>query len=480
MYTRATLSLFTLLTLAALGGCSSHGGFAELGVTQGGAQDIRLAREIIAGGGIPSESYFTAEGLFSEHDLPLDGEECAEVLCPRAATALIDPVDLSGEQLLVQLGFATSIDLAVSVDVSGSMADGKLDSVKQALKVMVSELGEDDQVALIAFDDRAWIELGMRRMDQDGRQALRDAIDELRDMGSTNIEAGLELAYGQVAPDAAMAGYEDRVMLFTDAQPNVAATDVNSFLGMARYYSAAGIGISVFGVGLDLGSELATAVSETRGGNYFFLADQEAIAQVFDEEFAYMVSPVAYDLNVKLTPTAGLEMVETYAAPLDQQAGVVDFGASTLFLSKRAGGMGVTLTGQADLLELEGSELARLELRYETADDSELVELDMTVGWNGGATIEDELTLADDLGVYKMSRLVDEYQALLAGADFCSGELDRTKATAAIEEAADRLHAIGRHLHDDALMEEAGLMDLLAANVGSGSGACYDDPYGYY
>ena len=38
MYTRATLSLFTLLTLAALGGCSSHGGFAELGVTQGGLQ----------------------------------------------------------------------------------------------------------------------------------------------------------------------------------------------------------------------------------------------------------------------------------------------------------------------------------------------------------------------------------------------------------------------------------------------------------
>ncbi len=492
-------SRILLLSSVALGGCAEYSmmGAADMGVTQGGAQDIRLAREIIEGGGIPTQDYFTAEGLFSEHDLPIDAGECEQVLCPRSAAARIDPVDGSGEQILVQLGFGTKItkdtfqrrplNLSVVVDVSGSMSDGKLDSVKEALHTMVDQLDAGDQVGLIAFDDSAWVEMGVRTMDDSGLRAMRNAVDDLRPRGGTNIEAGLQMGYGQVAPDAAVEGYEDRVMLFTDAQPNVGGTGLNTFMGMARYYSTAGIGVSVFGVGLDLGTELATQVSETRGGNYFYLADQDAIAQVFDDEFDYMVTPVAYDLEVVVTPTEGLELFDTYAAPLDQQARVVDFGASTLFLSERNGGMGLTLVtavdgafSGAEMEELVEQDLARFELRYETADDFELVEDEIEVVWEGGSTIDGEYVEADDMGVYKMSRLVDEYQALLMGADFCANTVTMPTAMEAIEEAALRLDLIATHLGSQLLADEASLMDRLAENVASGSGNCYYDPYGYY
>jgi Ca-activated chloride channel family protein len=494
------LILLTLGLGLGLGGCSNYNTFgaSDMGVTQGGAQDIQLAREIIEAGGVPTDGFFTAEGLFSEHDLPLDGEPCEQVLCPRAATAMIDPVDGSGPQLLVQLGFGTDItqddfqrrplNLAVVVDVSGSMDGGKLDAVKEALNTMADQLDDGDQVALVAFDDRAWIELEQVTMDERGLRELRQAIDHLRPMGSTNIEAGLQLGYGEVAPHAAMPGVEDRVMLFTDAQPNTGNTGLGTFLGMARYYSEAGIGLSVFGVGLDLGTELATEVSETRGGNYFYLADEDAIAKVFDEEFDFMVSPVAYDLEVLVTPRTGWLVGDAYGAPLDEQAQVVDFGASTLFLSKRHGGMGVTLVADGQILSMGEEEepteeaphdLARFRLSYETADDFTPMQEELEVTWAGGSTIMDQAVAADDMGVYKMGYLVDEFLSLELGAAWCEGRATLPQTMEAIEEAALRLHEIAAHLDSGPLEDEAILMEKLARNVLDGESSCWYDRYAY-
>ena len=268
------LTGLALLSTFCLAACGDSGfGGAGLGVTPGGSQDIEYARELIEQGQIPTQTMFTAEGLFSQHDLPFTaGESCEQLLCPRATVSTIDPVDESGDELLVQLGFATGLDaesferqplnLSVAVDISGSMADGKLESLKDALRVMTEQLNSGDRVSLIAFDDKADRRLKPTVMDASGRAKLLDRIDALQTRGGTNIEAGLELAYDQVSPEAGAAGVEDRVMLMTDAQPNVGATGLDSFMGMARFYAESDIGISVFGVGLDLGAELAQGISE--------------------------------------------------------------------------------------------------------------------------------------------------------------------------------------------------------------------------
>src|SRR5262245_47999639 len=95
-----------LLALLPLTGCESSGAFAgaaDLGVSPGGSEDNAYAREIIENGGIPRREHFSAEGIFSEHDLPLSGgEECAEILCPVAAATPFSPIDGSGPQALVQ------------------------------------------------------------------------------------------------------------------------------------------------------------------------------------------------------------------------------------------------------------------------------------------------------------------------------------------------------------------------------------------
>ncbi len=468
-------------------GCADHslmGGGP--GVTPGGSQDIQLAREIIAQGGIPAAEHFTAEGLFSEHDLPLDGDVCDQVLCPRAASSLTQPVGIGADQYVVQLGFGTNIssdferrhlNLAVSVDVSGSMST-ELGSVKDALHLLVDQLDEGDQMALTVFGERAHVVHGMTTMDAAGRNQMSNAIDGLDIEGSTNLEEGLLVAFGEAAPMAGMQGVEDRVMIFTDVQPNTGATDMNSFIGITRYYASAGIGLTMFGVGMDLGSELAEAMSNVRGGNYYFLANEEIIDKVFVDEFDYVVSPIGYDLNVEITAETGLLFDAAYGAPLDQAASpTVDFGASTLFLSARQGGIGVTLAADPTMeIDLEGPQLlAMFELSYLPVDGNNVITDEVEVHWLGGAEIEGAQTNADDLGVYKMAVLLDEYLALMAAAHFCEGSLTDVEAGDLITEATTRLDGIAAHLVDTPLADEKALMDALLLNVQGGSGNCWEE-----
>ncbi len=474
-------------------GCADYGMAGEVGVTPGGTQDIRYARDLIDMGMIPAAEHFTAEGLFSEHDLPLDGEQCDQTLCPRAAASWIDPVSAHGPEMLVQLGFGTDItddtfqrrplNLALAVDVSGSMGSGdKMPATREALHTLVDQLDAGDHMALVAFDDTAVLLQGRTKMDGAGRTAMHNTINGLGPQGGTCIECGMEKAYDQVAPHAGDVDVEDRVMLFTDAQPNVGAVGLDSFLGMARYYAEADIGLSAFGVGLDLGSELMHELSKVRGCNGFYLADSDAIAKVFDEEFEYIVSPIAYDLEVVVEAGAGMEFAAAYGAPLDDPGPKVDFGASTLFLSKRKGGIGVTLRyadGGALLDDSPAEELATFHLRYETLD-GEVEEDTLVVGYHGGTMIVEQWVPADDLGVYKMGVLLDEYLALMAGARFCQGVLTQEQAAGQITDAKKRLAGVSGHLGDAPLGDEAALMERLLANVQGGTGNCAPEDYYYY
>lgn len=465
---------------------SNVGATGDLGVTAGGSQDIGYAREIIEAGGVPMSGAFTAEGLFSEHDLPVDGPDCDQVLCPRAASARIDPIDQSDETMLIQVGFGTVIDaesfvrpdldLALVVDVSCSMDEGdKMDAVHVALRSLADQLGPADFASLVAFDDQAELRLERQRMNDAGVAGLIAAIDGLRPRGSTDIEAGMDLGYDQIGSAEGEEGR--RLMLFTDAQPNTGLTGMDSFLGMARAHAEEGIGLSAFGVGLDFGAELSAAIAEVRGGNAFYLADREAIETVFDTEFDYLVSPLAYDLAIGVAPAAGMSLAAGYGMPVDADKNDVALGASTLFLSSKSGGMGLTLQGEVDGSSRGGGALAEIDLSFETLD-GEVVSQRLPVVWRDGQAFVGGEAEADDLGVFKMAGLLDEYKALEGGASFCSGDIGNGAAIALADEAARRLWeqapVVARvdRSGGAALRSEAALMEQLAENLVEGSGAC--------
>jgi Ca-activated chloride channel family protein len=442
------------------------------GVTPGGAQDIALARELIEGGAVPAASQFTAEGLFSQHDFAAPvTTPCVQRLCPRGSVARVEPVDGSGEQLLVHLALDTNIEaferadqnLALVVDISGSMLGEKLDATKLGLHTIVDQLDEGDRVTLVSFSDTARIEVPSTITDASGRATLHSAISSLGVEGATNIEAGLMLGYGSVGEhDDGFGGNEDRVMLFTDAQPNIGATGSESFLGLVGAAADQGMGISVFGVGLDLGAELAREISEVRGGNSFYV-DPDTITTMLEDEFDNIVTPVAYALNFNVRPSVGFAFAGTYGTPDADADGEVDFSVATGFLSSSGGAMAVMLEG--DLSQaVEGEPVVTFTLDYQTVDGEVLSET-IEIEWLGGDLPISELGRADHAGSAKLAVLLDEYLALEAGSLFCEGQLSETEALARIDEATARLDDMAELLSDDALQDEADLMRKLAENV---------------
>ncbi|MES2643631.1 MAG: VWA domain-containing protein [Myxococcota bacterium] len=471
-----------LVLLAACGGAK----MGDYGVSPGGTQDIALAHDLVEGGQIPAREHFTSEGLFSEHDLPLDGADCTQLLCPRAAAAWQSPVDGGAARYVTQLGFGTSINeetftrapvrLVVTVDTSGSMEGAdRLGAVQDAVLAMIPQLDERDQVALVTYGDRARLLAPLTPMDAGGRDALAAIVEGLSTQGSTNMEVGMEVAYDVLADATGGADVEKRLMLFTDAQPNTGDTTRGGFLDQVHAGAEADIGITVLGVGLDLGSELADALAQTRGGNSYYLPDARSAASLFEAEFPFMVTPLAYDLAVEMVPAAGLTLGEGYGMPVD--GGTSAFGASTLFLSRSNGALAITLDGPA--LEA-GTALGTLSLSYAPADGAPVVNEALALTWDGGAAYVGSAGAGDDLGAYKLSVLLDAYDALLAGADLCAGSLERLDAVARIDLATTRLDAVAVELPDAPIGDLGVLIGKLGELAAADPLACAEaDAYLY-
>ena len=488
---RTGSTLLALVCLMAATGCGGGlldaKGMSGADLSQGGIQDMMLARDIIEQGGIPGSEHFASEGLFSEHDLAIAGDACEELLCPRAAMARVQTVGSSEARLLAQLGFATnidlqsferdSLDLVVAVDISGSMQGEKIGATRAALRALVGQLDEGDRLGIVTFDDRVSVRSELIAVDADGRRQLLDRIDGIETDGGTWIEGGLQRAFEMADAASPAEGVSKRVMLLTDAQPNVGATGTSSFLGMARSYADRDIGLTSFGVGMDLGHELASELARIRGGNSYTLGSVAEIRSAFDDGFDFMVTPLAYDLEVVVTPSAGLNAEEGYGVAVDPD-GDVGFGAATLFLSNKGGGMGIALVAPEGDVESVSEAAVSMSLSFEAAGDGERTFDDIEVALSSGETyqlVEDSEVVhaADDGGVFTMAVLIDELAALDMGASFCDGEQEAAAASGVIRQAADRLEAASAQISEESLQAEAQLMRKLADNVDGGASNCW-------
>ena len=355
----------------------------ELGATPGGAQDISFFRDRVAGGEVPHPNVFTPEGLFSEHDLPLEnGSRCTQLMCVKGQAtdgAILVQPDV---RYIAQLGFSSGLDAATFhrpalnvvavVDQSGSMSGHPIEMVKASLHELVKQLDGSDRLAIVLYGDGAHVHLASTAAGN--RAQLDRAVDAIAINGSTNLESGLKLGFSLAQKSKREFDGLTRVMLFTDERPNVGATDAESFMGMAEANSRAGIGLTTVGVGVQFGAELATKISSVRGGNLFFFPNEEAITKVFAEELDMIVTELAYDLSLEVKAAPGLKIAGMYGIPGEMLEWTDDGGLrlhiSTVFASKRKGAIYAAFSSDTRMGLPEsridgGATVGHVELAYE-------------------------------------------------------------------------------------------------------------------
>lgn len=326
-------------------------------VGSGGAQDIKHFRGEVESGSVPSPSGMTSEGLLSEYDLYLISDKgCAQILCLNAA---VKPAQIIDADYFAGLGFDTNIgeewqraplNLVAVIDRSGSMSRS-VKNLKQSLREMTDQLGPEDQISFVLYGSHVVTHLEPIRVTPENRNTVLEKIKTINIEGSTNMDAGLGRGYEIAYETKANFDGTTRVMIFTDERPNVGRTDAEGFMARARRASQDGIGLTTIGFGVDYGGALGAKIASVRGGNLFYVGTPEHVETLFDKEFDLMVSEIANDLTVALTPAPGLEVADVFGVPdhmISENAdGATVLTVPSVFMSSNGGGVFVSLKGEA-------------------------------------------------------------------------------------------------------------------------------------
>lgn len=472
MIARHSPSLLVLLSLT-LAACTDSSLSGDYGLAPGGQQGIDEARDLVESGEVPAPEDITVEGLLNQHDMPITGVPCEDTVCVNLAAGTGRIESLDATSVLLQVGYDTNLDpdtfqrpdseFTVVIDVSGSMAS-EIAPIQRALRTLASQLTANDSVAIVTYGSDTEVLLAPTSGASTG--VIEQAINALVSNGSTNMEAGLELGYA-TARSMALASPEEknaRVLLFTDEQPNTGATDPASFKGIIQAGADEGIGLTMLGIGDSFGTGLAYEIGDLRGGNWKYLATNAEVEAVFTNEFAFLVTPVAYDLGLELQAQAPLEAaynVQGAGNSADGDGAVVSAHVTTLFLSSGHGASVLQLAASG--LEPGQVDVAAGTLTFTTVEGDVVTrEVAGALGDAAGGYGEDAF---GQVGTRKAAVLVNEG---LTAIELCTAYRDGDMDTVIghVEATAARLEAEAEALNDDALRDELAFFLELMDNAG--------------
>jgi len=343
-----------------------------IGLAVGGAKDTNNFWENIKNGYLPKIDSITYEGQFYQHyfDTGLGKEPCESLFCPSYSTAKRKNIFTKEREYFLSVGLNSNIkedsfkrkklNLVIVLDISGSMGSSfnryyydrfgkkiennetnsssqksKLEVATEAIVAMLSHLRDDDRLGIVLFDNRAYRAKPLRALKYTNKEALKRHILSLKERGGTNWSAGYKEAVAMFdGVDLNSSEYENRIIFLTDAMPNMGELKKERLFGLAKEASKRGIHTTFIGVGVDFNNDLVEYVSKIRGANYFSVHSPTQFKKLLDREFDYMVTPLVYDLVLKLdSKTYKIDAV--YGSPEANLATGEIMRVNTLFPSQR-------------------------------------------------------------------------------------------------------------------------------------------------
>ncbi len=166
--------------------------------------------------------------------------------------------------------------MVLLIDRSASMQGRGIELAKQAMRRAVESLGPNDQVGILAFEDRSqWV--SQIRPGSDKRRLLAQ-IDTIRAEGGTNLFPAMEQAY--LALRDAYADLKHMIVL------SDGLSHPGDFHALAEEIHTEGITISTVGVGDEAVGVLLQEIARLGGGHYYACRDAAEVPGVFAMETA--------------------------------------------------------------------------------------------------------------------------------------------------------------------------------------------------
>ena len=264
---------------------------------------------------------------------------------------------LASPRYLEEKGKVLNKNLVFVLDSSGSMSGKKIRQAKDAARFIINHLDEKDMFSIIDFDDAVTLftpEL-IPAVSKNKENALK-FVDQIEDSGGTNINDALLKALQMI-------GRSDRpsyVLFLTDGLPTVGLTDTGEILKNITNANGIKTRLFVFGVGIDVNTELLDRISSENRGTSIYVGENEDLEVAVSSFYEKVSSPLLADLVIEWK---GIDVSQLYPQTLPD----LFKGSQLVILGKYKGSGPVTviLTGKVGKSEkkfvLEDQKLTKTE-----------------------------------------------------------------------------------------------------------------------
>lgn len=372
----------------------------SLGLSTGGSKDIGNFRQNILEGYQPLIDSITYEGLFYEYYFKTDYISKKEGLFSPAysCSTSINPITEEKEHYLsISLSSNLKIEdfqrknlnLVLVLDISGSMSSSfdsyyydrqeereekkrtKLEIAIDSILGLLKHLREEDRLGIIFFESSPHKGLDLTPLKEIDLPTSKKNLKRLRPMGGTNLEGALREAKRLFDKVLEEDNYQNRMIVLTDQMPNIGAQE-----GLDEYIAklaTSSIYSTFIGVGIDFNTELVEKMTKVEGANYYSVHTKEEFLKRMDEEFDYMVTPLAFNLCLKLE-SEDFSIEEVYGSPEASKRNGEVMRVNTLFPSPTKDGEskgGIILLKLHRESDGDGDGKIHLKASYRDADQRE-------------------------------------------------------------------------------------------------------------
>jgi Ca-activated chloride channel family protein len=190
-------------------------------------------------------------------------------------------------------------NLVFLIDVSGSMNQpNKLPLLKSAFGMLVNELRAQDRVAIVVYAGAAGVVL--ESTPGNNRQAIMQALDNLRAGGSTAGGQGIILAYTIAEKNFIKEG-NNRIILATDGDFNVGVSDNASMERLVEEKRGLGVYMTVLGFGMgNIKDDKMEIIADKGNGNYAYIDNIQEARRVLVQQFGGTLFTIAKDVKFQI------------------------------------------------------------------------------------------------------------------------------------------------------------------------------------
>jgi len=210
------------------------------------------------------------------------------------------------------------LNIAIVVDISTSMAGRRLEMVKAATREIITDLGQEDLVSLISFNDRAQVLLSSQS--QPSTLAIETAVNSLFAEGGTEIFQGIDAGYQEIKRNSPF-NYVNHILLITDGHTY---GDEDNCLALAREAAKEDIGISGLGIGIEWNDAFVDQLCALTGGQSIFIQDIQQVKSFLEHSITSLKQATSRRVSLEVIPAPGVSILSAFrilpeALPLPKQ-----------------------------------------------------------------------------------------------------------------------------------------------------------------